>query len=408
LGKKYELLEGAIKDSHPAVSDYLTRFKEHLADRLPGIVSDNAVHLKIMPILEKQIEKGIAAAIQKISLGVTGATKNSLMARANQNLRALLQKIGPEKFVEKLNSGEIANVLKNGVLSLDEFLESAGVAKAAKFKKGAKQGLEYYRELQLTKDAKLAHEGFVNELGSGIDGVISKNEFKAAELGGNVNKRLGDALKKTFGKAPPIEPPFAPHAPGSPQNPHPPEYVAPQRIPSPEPPMVHDTPFTEPLPTRKPPSPEPDYGKFVETPSPELPPAQGFAERAGDFLEKPLLGKGSVNSGNLLKNPLARLGALKFIPGAKAAAGTYLAAKGLTSPTAAGAAARMTFKQGGIQAIVSWAQKYPSYHDGILENPQERRSLNREIEDDPDMTLEEKALAESKNNRGKRLDGNLF
>jgi hypothetical protein len=88
-------------------------------------------------------------------------------------------------------------------------------------------------------------------------------------------------------------------------------------------------------------------------------------------------------------------------------AAAYAGLKGLTSPTAGGALARMTFKQGGVQAIVSWAQKYPSYHDGVLENPQERRSLTREIEDDPDMPLEQKAIIQSKVNRGKPLEGNL-
>jgi len=407
LGKKYELLEGAIQDSHPAVSDYLSRFKEHLADRLPRIISENAVHSKIMPVLEKQIEKGITASINKMSFGLNGAAKNSLIIKANKNLRILLQQIGPEKFVEKLNSGEIANTLNRGILSLDDFMASAGLAKFSKLKKSSSPDMKYFREFQLAKDAEKAHKDFVSELTRDISEVISKNEFKATEIGENVNKRLGESLKKTLGMAPKVESPISPHASGSPQNPLPPEYVAPQRTPTPEPPPVVETPFSEPLPNEPRPIPQP-----TGIQDPQMPPAQGFAEHAGDFLEKPMFGGGNARGTNILKNPLTQLAggltALKFLPGAKAAAVGYGVAKGLTSPTAAGAAARMTFRQGGIQAIISWAQKYPSYHDGILEDPQERRSLSKEIEDDPDMTIEEKAIAEAKNHRGKRLDGNLF
>ena len=81
--------------------------------------------------------------------------------------------------------------------------------------------------------------------------------------------------------------------------------------------------------------------------------------------------------------------------------------KGLTSPTAAGQVARQTFQQGGIEAIASWAQKYPSFHDGILDNPQDRRSLTKEVEDDFSIPLEQKAIIQSKINRGKPLDQRL-
>jgi len=79
----------------------------------------------------------------------------------------------------------------------------------------------------------------------------------------------------------------------------------------------------------------------------------------------------------------------------------------LTSPTAAGEAVRASFKQAGIQAIDMWAQKYPSYHNGILENPQERRSLTKEVEDDSEIPIEQKAIIQSKINRGKPLQDRL-
>jgi hypothetical protein len=281
-------------------------------------------------------------------------------------------------------------MLREEVLTLDEFLESAGMAKATKFKKGSRHGLEYYKELGVTKELKKAHSEFVNELTKAIDEASYDARAKAVQAGMSVEKRLGEALKKTHGRAAPIKEPMPPTPPGVE-----PPFVAPTRTPSPQPGEV--PPIVEP----------PQIAKPGYDQSPELSPAQGFAEHAGDWPERPLL-RGSTNP-DLTQNPIAKLSALKYLTGAKAApvAGAYLAAKGLTSPTAGGVAARMTFKQGGIQAILSWAQQYPSYHDGVLENPQERRSLTKEIEDDPDMPLEQKAIAQSKVNRGKRMDGNL-
>jgi hypothetical protein len=53
------------------------------------------------------------------------------------------------------------------------------------------------------------------------------------------------------------------------------------------------------------------------------------------------------------------------------------------------------------------AQKYPSYHDGVIEDPQERRSLTKEIENDREMSMEDKAVFQSKVNRGKPLQERL-
>ena len=140
---------------------------------------------------------------------------------------------------------------------------------------------------------------------------------------------------------------------------------------------------------------------------PTLAPAQGLTERIGDLLEKPLLGTERGPMGKL--NNLAKLGGLKYLLGNAAlpVEAAYLGMKGLTSPTATGQVARLTFKQAGISAIESWAQHCPSYHDGILENPQERRSLTKEIEDAQDIPIEQKAVIQSKINRGKPLQQNL-
>ena len=154
-------------------------------------------------------------------------------------------------------------------------------------------------------------------------------------------------------------------------------------------------------------SPKPAYmtpETFLAQPEPILPRPEGLADYAGDLLEKPLLGgtKGAVNS-------FTKLAGLKYLLGKAALPieGAYLAAKGITSPEIGGQVARMTFKQGGLQFIQQMAQKYPSYENGVLQNPQDRRSLTREIEDNHEIPIEQKAILQSKINRGKPLDQKL-
>jgi hypothetical protein len=186
--------------------------------------------------------------------------------------------------------------------------------------------------------------------------------------------------------AEPVERPVMPEAPIFPEAP-----TAPMDIPSPVKPQMVESPQS------------PIAQNFIPDQAPSLPVAEGGAERLGDFFEKPLLqGKGNMN--NLLK-----LGALKYALGSAAvpleagAAAAYGAGKLLTAPGQVGQAARLSFKTAGIEAIQAMAEKYPSYHDGILENPQERRSLTKEIENDSEIPIEQKAIIQSKVNRGKSI-----
>ena len=164
----------------------------------------------------------------------------------------------------------------------------------------------------------------------------------------------------------------------------PPEPMAPTNIPNPEAP-INQT--------------------FQPLPEPTLPPPEGLAERAGDLLEKPL-----ATGRTMYNNPYTALGALKYAVGKggiAAGAAAYGGAKLLTSPGAVGQMARLTFKTAGIQAIVQMAAKYPSFHDGIVEDPRERRSLTKEVEQDREIPLEQKALIQSKINRGYPLEERL-
>ena len=391
LAKRYRGIEEAIQRSSPEVQGVLNQFKTHLGERLPTILEDSIAHAKIMPTLARQIEKDISLVIKDIPFGKgEEAVKTLLTKTANANLKQLMREIGPEDFVRKLQSGELGNIFKQRLLSTEDFLTDAGFNNFAKMRK---QGTYELAERTLND----RHNFFMNEIGKRIDNTLARNEIKAMQAGKEASRKIKRDVKNTYGIAEPIAPPMAPNAPEALAMPAPPTELPPITPPQMPPPVM--PPQTLPMPpapaiNAAPGAPTPRT--FAPQPEPTLAPPQGSAERMGQFLEDKPLMRGRA------KNPLLGLGYLKELArGARIAPEAAL--RGLTSPTEAGEIARISFKRGGIEAIETWAQRYPSYHDGILENPQERRSLTKEVEDDPEIPLEQKALIQSKINRGRPL-----
>lgn len=147
--------------------------------------------------------------------------------------------------------------------------------------------------------------------------------------------------------------------------------------------------------------------------TPNLIDIAGMPESQG-ILGKLATGLEGLNSGNIWQkgkehfgygSNLALMAKLAGIPvGKTAAAATGGAAliKGLTAPGAAGQALR-----GGLQgsarigaAVYAQAQRYASFRNGILDDPMDRRSLVKEIEDNPQLSLSDKAVFQTQVNRG--------
>lgn len=147
-------------------------------------------------------------------------------------------------------------------------------------------------------------------------------------------------------------------------------------------------------------------GDFVE---PMISEASGFVDQGARFLEdtdilnalKKLKSRstetiGAATIGNLVGAPLKTA--------LKAGVTGFGAAKALTSPGMVGQALR-----GGIRAtpivsqIAQKAQSYPSYRDGILDDPQDRMDLVNDMENDSSLSLEQRAFYQNKVNRGQPL-----
>jgi len=402
LSKRYQALEEAIQKSSPEVQSILNGFKNHLGEKFPAILENSIVYHKIMPILKRTLENDVKAVINEINFAGKGSdiAKKQIEKYAHQSANTFLKHndIASHNFIERIQNGELARDIANKIMDVEAFLIDISPDSINNLKR---QGTFKY----VVEDAQRKHSYFVNELAKKLENRFARYEIKAIESANSASKKLGNEIKTTYGMAEPITPPIPPQPSSNVSLPNAPgelPQVSPINIPPPiAPPQTPALPVKPTL-LSEPIAPTPQT--FVRQAEPMLAPASGTAERMGDFFEKKLMGgKG------LIDNPLTKLAGLKYLLGSAAlpAEAAYVGMNALTSPGSAGQVARLTFKQAGIRAIESWAQKYPSYHDGILENPQERRSLTKEIENASDIPVEQKAVIQSKINRGKPIQDRL-
>jgi hypothetical protein len=384
LSKRYQSLEESIQRSTPDVQKVLNEFKNHIGEKLPIILQDSIAYNKIAPLIQSTVKEEIPSILNgSLFAKDAPSLKKHLQETASNNLNELFSKdMNPSNFIQKIQNPNFSKELADKVLKVEDFLVGQT---PEQLKALQKKGLD--KTMRQAVEARRDH--FVKELTKKIERQVHTYEIEAIEAGKEAARKIKGNIKGTYGLADPVQ---APNAPLQPQISQPPNLMPPQTPAMPQKPILMGNPT--------PPTPQ----QFTPQMEPSLPPAQNFTEGAGDFLEKNLMGgRGIVN------NPLAKLAGLKYAlgPAALPVEAAYLGMKGLTSPTAGGQAARATFKQAGIQAIESWAQKYPSYSNGVLQNPQDRRSLTKEIEDDQEIPLEQKALLQSKVNRGKPLHSTL-
>lgn len=376
LSNRYRALEDSIKNSSSEVQSILSQYKTHLGTRLPKVIEDLTAYEKIIPSLKKNLEKDVDKIISGMNLAGKGEKAHSEVLRriAKVNVKNYLKNpSNSNNFVDKIYSGEFADEIVNQILKVEDF----GNLSPANINSLRKSGLLE----QVLQEAQRRHSYFSSELKNHLHKNLIKAENAALKEAKQASQKFSRKVKNTYGIAPPIASPTAPIAPNIPATP-----------------QIPPKPQLTPLPT------QPTPQVFNPAPEPNLAPPSGFTERTADLLEaNPLGGRGLIN------NPVTKLAGLKYLLGKAALpleAG-YLGMRGLTSPTAAGQAARLSFKTAGIEAIKMMAQKYPSYSNGVLQDPRERRSLTKEVENDWEIPIEQKAIIQSKVNRGIPLEQNL-
>ncbi len=374
LQRGIKALDEAIIKNEGTVKQLLIDYKNFMNQSLPNRLASNYVFEKWAP----KILKGAEPLEKKL-----GEMFNSSRAINDH----LIQRVG-SNYIDKLNQGvnkSIGNVLngfKNDFGQMDTAILRQEIANAVRstpeYKKIVGRVAGMFPELK-PEIAQIASP----EWGVLKTSLEKYPEILAERITKNFNKYQADigldfttkggVTQKALEKAP----------------------VSPTLVPQPA--QVMPAQITQPNLQQVPVMPQPQgmYGKL----------AQGL-ESLGSGMK-------NINTNSVMQSlPGIGLAKLAGVPLAKVAAGgaaLATGAKALTSPTVAGQALRTGLEQGArlVSVIDSMAQKYPSYRDGVLEDPQERRSLTKEIEDNRQMSPEDKAVYQSKVNRGKPLQERL-
>lgn len=405
LVNAFKSIEGRMAKGSPQMKQVLGEFKDFMSQRLPQAVSDSRFYARQFPKFEKALNGEIDKAFKLMRVPEMSA--NGIRS----SIKDVLKNMSPEEFAQLSRSGQLKGFVAG---------ELRGGTKPMTF-----QGQKLKGNVYASDQAKNIADYIEKEANKifrdlEMDSFISFIDTKKA-LGGKINKTRGFAEEIP----PPTMPQrgLPPEAPPMPESSiFPPMGNLPEPVPPPQMPPPVEMPNLQapvaPVPQQfNPVAPNltPVPPKFVDQPFvpqqvPTLPTPEGFSGKLAAGLE-------DMELGNLLKtnsatdNPLVKLAGLKYVLG-KAALPVELGAgaavggmKALTSPTAGGEVTRQAFKQGMLGLIDSMAQRYPSYRNGILDSPMDRRSLVKEIEENPQMSLEDKAIYQSRINRGEALAG---
>lgn len=370
----FSAVEGRLAASaSPAEQGVLNAFRQHLVDRLPQGAANAAAKYKygtrLLNAFEKEVDTGVNSflsdkkMVQDLKKFVGNAPVDNLAGDIKRFVKTGYDKIAPSEFINDLNSGNFKDRLlwffdnNQKVKELTQKVESTlsnlqNVAPIAQLRSP---------EIQNLVKARDALQAMRANIETNITRRIAQNVNPASAYTADVAKNVGTKISDAVGL------------------------------------RARPTAATNLRPAATPPPPAPQVG------------------RTAQFLETPNFYRTQV--GNLFnvrgKTGLAKVAALaaggaklKIGAGVAAGAGGLTAAlRGATSPTALGAFARAGIQRGGIRMVVeSIASTYPSYENGVLTDPEDRRMAAAQIEQDQDLSLEDKAILQTKINRGVNLE----
>ena len=379
----FQAIEGRLATATDVEAPILNSFREHLVQRIPVGAANSATRAKYGTRLMDSFDKNIDSAVNSFMADkeLVGFLKKYIGEKPLQGLgddlkrfmRTGFDKLTPQEFIQDLQSGNFTDRMMWYLDNNKKLMELTG---------SVNHTVDYLKKLSMAqmrhtipyepatlKNLLKAKDRIANlrtEIADKMTQDLNKNARGINSYHDYVLNNVSDKLSDAVGM----------------QNP-----LAGGNMPSNARPM--------PIPTPMPPQTGRMAG-FFETPN--------FYR--SQLAKLASLGKG--NTGKLAK--LAWIGA--GLPKAGAAAATVgvaggltSALRGVTSPTALGSIAREGIKRGGIKFIVeAIAQKYPSYQNGVLQDPQERRAASSEIEQDQDLGIEDKSMLQTSINRGKNLE----
>jgi hypothetical protein len=373
LKRIFTAIEERLATSSPQEAGVLSNFRQHLVDTLPLGAASTAVKAKygtrLLNGMEKEVDNAVNAflsdklMIRDLKKFVGEKPLQGLADDVKRFIKSGYDKVSSTDFLKDINSGNMEarmmwffdnnqkiEELTNKIDSTLQQLQN--VAPIAQLRSPEIQNLMKARD-SLVKMRSGLQKNVANN--------IQNNALSASIYEKDVIDRVGRKISNSLGLSPRTSNP------------------RPQIIAPPQAPQVGRT------------------AQFFETPN-------FYGSNLKKAASSAKTGVGGLG--------LGVLGYAAGLPKAALAAGTVASAggltaalRGVTSPTAMGAFARNSIQKGGVRLVIeSIADKYPSYQNGVLHDPQDRRSAAAEIEQDQDLGLEDKAMLQTKINRGINIE----
>lgn len=401
-----QTLEKSLAKATPEMKQVLSEFKEYVGTQLPEIVAQAKVFSRYAPRLEKEI---VGAALR---INPALMKNNAVQQEIRQAAQEFAQSLSPSQLAQMAQGGNLSQAVGEAVFQ--KAAERLSVVNPQRLQKLYGNDPAMLRLIQdqaasnpLSQQLMESSSLFAPQFQKFASKI--ENDLYMGLL--DAQKRLGGVPQQLPGFAPPVAAPARPAT----------QTFTPQ------------APNVQPMPAKFAPIP------FTPQPVPAMPEPSGIGERLGEALENFRLSQ-QFESRGLLNNPVAKMAGMKYLlgpaayPVQAAALGAPMALRGLTSPTSAGASARQAFRSGSLglldrrnqagalermgldpqtrmenaqnamQAVEQIKMKYPSYENGILKDPQERKMASEELENNPFLGIEDKAMLQTKINRGKPLE----
>jgi hypothetical protein len=379
IKKIYRVIESRLKTASDVERPFLTRFREHIVENLPLRVGQAVAKEKVTPKIFKQYQKEMSRTIDAMvndipmidKLAQEGVNKQAFQGfkgKLFKSVEDVVNKMSPEDFAQAYEKGHLNQLLAQVVYNSPVYkgLVNELGNSLTKFQKGLQKNYPGIALSQAQSDTQKAYNKAIDYVKNIKDSAISAAN-KSVPATGDFMLNVNDAAERLASKMS--------NAVGV-KNPY----------------ISRSIPPSNARPTPTPLPPPPQVGKM----------AQSFENPNfyKDIGKKATSMKGGL--GGFLATQAVGLGNTAAGAGGVAALTSML--RGATRPDALGQFNRNLALRGGVEGVIAAISEKPSYKNGILLDPQERRDAVAEIENDPQLPLGDKAVLQARINRGISLE----
>lgn len=371
LKKVYRVIETKLAQAAPEEIPFLNRFREHIVETLPLRVGQAVAKEKLLPKLIKDYQKALSKTMDTFlndapiikALSENPQNKkilSGLKQRVFKEMETRLNQLEPEALAKAIEDGSLNQMMAKAVTGSPEFYAltqdiqkvNQKLSQMGANALNTQTGRDYAKASDYIQRIKNDALGAANQaIGNRSDYSMILNEA-AEKAASKISNAVG------------VKNPFI-------SKNIPPTNMRPTPMPMPEAPQVGK------------------LAQSFENPNFYKDKVKGLASFKGGFggvLAAKALGLGNAAAG-----------------GAGIAALTSML-RGATRPDALGSFNRNFIQKGGVPGIIYAVSQKPSYNNGILLDPQDRRDVVSQIENDPDIPLGDKAVLQAKINRGISLE----